>query len=105
MSHFLPQTQGLEITPSMYNYILKLKQEARVYGFQKKKIKNPQLMLALLRDWLHKRQFKTTSVKLLPHPQLSSVTWVRDDPHQISLADALRSQQGQSVEPSAGFLQ
>lgn len=63
-------------------------QETRVCGFQEKtkkptnypKISKLQLVPALLRNWLHKRQFKTTSVKLLPCPQLSSVTWVRDDP-------------------------
>lgn len=68
-----------------------MKQESVV--FRKKKFKTTnypkvskvQLMPALLRDWLHKRQFKTTSVKLLPPPKLSSVTWVRDDlqPHLL----------------------
>lgn len=40
MSHFLTQMQELEITPSIYNYILKQTQETSVCGFQEKN-KNP----------------------------------------------------------------
>lgn len=42
MSRFLTQTQGLEITPLIYNYILKQTQETRVFGFQEKKENKPE---------------------------------------------------------------